>query len=256
MKPRIIIALLISQTLWCAAEPAEVMSALPPGGRSSCHAPRAWLGLHVVKPDETVAAHLPSLPQGVGFVVKSIDAGGPAQAAGIQELDLLWKIGDQMLVNEAQLATLLRLSKPGQEVVISGFRGGKPLEVKLKLGEAAAYDRSVPGEMVESTILPGACGVPMRVVNVSEKSASFVADDGKAMVRRDGAHFKVKIDGVHDEVIFAGEVTMDEKLEKVPESWRRRIQVLCRTLDQALDGGMTPLRQPRPRVVPPVSVTP
>ena len=75
-------------------------------------------------------------------MVKSIDDGGPAQAAGLTEFDLLWKIGDQMLVNEAQLATLLRLSKPGEEVILAGFRGGKPLEVKLKLGEAPAFARS------------------------------------------------------------------------------------------------------------------
>ena len=70
-------------------------------------------------------------------MVRSIEKGGPAEAAGLKELDVLWKIGDQMLVNEGQLAALLRLSKPGDEIVLSGFRARQAdLEVKLKLGEA------------------------------------------------------------------------------------------------------------------------
>ena len=76
------------------------------------------------------------------------------------------------------------------------------------------------------------------------------------MVRRDGEIYKVKINGSKDEVIFEGDVSQADKLDKLPEDWRRRIQVLCRTLDQALDGSMMPQRQPQPRVVPPVSPKP
>ncbi len=251
MKPSLIAALLVAQTFLSVAESVEPKVVGPPP--LSARAPRAWLGLQVAKPDATITAHVPSLPQGIGFVVTSIDEGGPAQAAGLLELDLLWKIGDQMLVNEAQLAALLRLSQPGQEIVIAGFRGGKPLEVKLKLGEAAVLKKPFPGEMVEAAILPGACAVPMRVVNVAEKSASFSAGEERAVVRRDGEVFKVKISGPREEVIFEGEVSKDEPLDKLPENWHRRIQVLCRTLDQALAGGA---RQPRARVVPPVSPKP
>jgi hypothetical protein len=167
------------------------------------------------------------------------------------ELDLLWKIGDQMLVNEAQLATLLRLSEPGQEVLISGFRGGKPIEVKLKLGSAPELTEPFPGAMVESAILPGACGGPMRIVNIADKSASFSADGCQASVRRDGDIFKVRIEGPKSELIYDGELAQESNLQQIPEEWRRRIEILCRTLDQALTGALLPERQPRPRVVPP-----
>lgn len=256
MKPSLIVALLLAQTFLSAAEPPEPRTPQPRLVPMATRAPRAWLGLKVAKPDGTITAHVPSLPQGIGFVVKSIDDGGPAQAAGLTEFDLLWKLGDQMLVNEAQLATLLRLSQPGEEVVIAGFRGGKPLEVKLKLGEAPILQRPFSGEMVEAAILPGACGGPMRVVNVAEKSASFSADEGKAVVSRDDQVYKVKISGPKDELIFEGELASGDKLDKLPEGWRGRIQVLCRTLDNALDGSMMPQRQPRPRVVPSASPKP
>jgi hypothetical protein len=256
MKPTYILALLVAQTLWSAAEPASVRVPQPRQNPLSDRAPQAWLGLRVAKPDETITAHVPSLPKGIGFVVKSIDEGGPAQAAGLTEFDLLWKLGDQMLVNEAQLATLLRLSKPGEEVVISGFRGGKPLEVKLTLGQSPLLQKPFLGEMVESAILPDACPGPMRMVNVADKTASFSNDDGKALVRREGETYHIKIEGPEEELIFEGAVTDSGSLEKVPDRWHRRIRVLCRTLDQALEGNIMTQRQPRPRVVPPPAEKP
>jgi hypothetical protein len=254
-----IAALLLPLAPLSHAEPAAERLATPvaePVVHAPTRAPRAWLGLQISKPDETVTAHVPSLPPGVGFLVKSLDENGPAVAAGLRELDLISRIGDQMLVNEAQLATLLRLSAPGEEIVISGFRGGKPLEVTLKLGEAPALARPFPGEMVESAILPGACEGPMRVVNLAEKSASFSSDDGHAVVRRSGEVYLLNIVASNDEVIFDGEISSANSLENVPKDWHRRIRVLCRTLDQALAGGMPAQRQPRPRVVPPTTPRP
>jgi hypothetical protein len=256
MKVFSIWMLVIAQTLSSAVHAAEPRVPQARQTPASPQAPRAWLGIRVAKPDEGITAQVPSLPPGIGFTVKSMDDGGPAKAAGLMELDLLWKIGDQMLVNEAQLATLLRLYEPGQEVVISGFRGGKPIEVKLRLGVAPELTKPFPGEMVESAILPGSCGGPMRIVNVADKSASFSADGCIASVRREGEIFKVRIDGPKSEVIYEGELAKEGNLEQIPVPWRRRIEILCRTLDQALSGTMLPERQPRPRVVPPPALKP
>ena len=258
MKLGYIVVFWALQILGSGGEPApqEPRIHQPRLNPSSARAPHAWLGLEVAKPDESITAHVPALPQGIGFVVKSIDEGGPAQTAGLLTNDLLWKIGDQMLVNEAQLATLLRLSKPGDQIVITGFRGGKPLEVKLKLGDAPALQKPFSGEMIESAIMSDVCPGPMRLVNVADKTASFSADQGRAEVRRDGKIYQVKIDGLNGKVIFEGEIASPDEYEKIPAEWRRRILVLCRTLDQALDGGMLPQRQPRPRVVPPPGANP
>ena len=256
MKPTLILTLLWATIPCSAAEPPEAkvpqLAPAPP----ATGAPQAWLGLKVAKPDETITAHVPSLPPGIGFIVKSIDKGGPAQEAGLNEFDLLWKLGDQMLVNEAQLAALLRLSKPGDPVVIHGFRSGKPLEVKLVLGRSPLPEMPFSGEMIDAAILPGACPGPMRMINVAAKTASFSNDDGTALVRRDGADYYVKIDGPDGESIFEEELSGTDAFKKVPEKWQRRIQILCRTLDQALEGRIVPQRQPRPRVVPPPAETP
>jgi hypothetical protein len=254
MKRLLVMAFLLGPAVSIAGEPVDFKG--PPPPIRLPHAPRTWLGLQVSKPDETITAHLPALPPGIGFVVHSIDKDGPAQAAGLQEFDVLWKIGDQMLVNEGQLAALLRLRNPGDEISLSGFRAGKPLEAKLTLGNAPDQNRPFPGDLVDQTILPGECSGPMRVIQISEKLATYSTDDGKLEVRLDGTTYKVKIQSLRDELIYEGDLPADGNLDQIPESWKRRVHALRRGLDHALEGRMMPSRQPRPRVVPPVGVKP
>ena len=254
MKALSILALVIGQAMSFAAEPAEPRPA-EPLPRAPLP-PRAWLGLQVAKPNPALTASVPSLPPGIGFVIRSLNAGGPAQAAGLKESDLLWKLGDQMLVNEGQLVALLRLEKPGAQVTLAGFRDGKPLEIQLKLGEAPAQQRVFPGDLVDSAILPGDCGSPMRVINVAERQASYATDEGRAVVRLAGTVYQVKIHGPKEEVVYEGDLPADGNLDSIPEAWRRRIHALRRGLDHALDGRMMPSRQPRPRVVPPTVQNP
>lgn len=238
-----------------ASVPSATLLPVQPRIRTP-QAPQAWLGLQVSRPDESITAQLPSLPPGIGFVVRSIDTDGPAEAAGLREFDVLWKLGDQMLVNEGQLAALLRLSKPGDEIELAGFRAGQPLDVKLTLGEAPVGKFPFPGDLADAAILPGECGGPMRVVNVAERLASYSTDAGRAEVRKEGAIYKVKIHGPKEEVIFDGDLPPGEALDAIPQEWRRRVHALRRGLDHALDGRMMPTRQPRPRVVPPATTQP
>lgn len=250
MNYHFIAALLLLPAMVVAREPVAQQTSIP-AFQQEMSAPRAWLGLKVAKPDQTITAHVPALPPGIGFLVRSVDPGGPAESAGLRELDLVWKFRDQMLVNEAQLAALLRLSKPGEEVAIAAFRGGKPIAVNLKLGEAPLLKQPFPNEMVEAAILPGDFGGPMRVVNVAEKSASYSAENGSAVLRRDGESYQLAIHDQEDKLIFEGTFANDESFDKIPEDWRRRVCALRRGLDKTLEGRMLPTRQPRPRVVPP-----
>jgi hypothetical protein len=224
---------------------------LPTPPAPSQTAPSAWLGLQVTKPDLSTTTQLPALPPGIGFIIQSINADGPAARAGLQEYDILWKIGDQMLVNEGQMAALLRLSKPGDDISLSAFRGGKPIEITAKLGEVPATHKELPEEWVDSTLLPGECGGPMRVVNLAEKVAIYSNEEGQAEVRREGEAHYVKITGPDDAVIHEGPLASPEDQEKIPEAWKRRVFALRRGLDHAIDNRLMPLRQPRPRVVPP-----
>lgn len=246
-----LIALLFQVT---GAEPTEsageVPTALVPAPKPVDGPP--WLGFRVSKPDEATRAHLPQLPAGIGFVIQSIDSKGPAESSGLQPLDVVWKFGDQLLVNEAQLATLLRLKKPGDVVAMSVFRSGRAFEVALTLG---AFPLNRPlgiGPEVDMAMMPSE-GRRSYSVNPENRTASLVTDEGKAILKRisDGSGYELEIRDVAGAVVFNGNLPANGDSSAVPEGWRRRVCALHRGLDNVLDGKMENVRPPRPRVVPP-----
>jgi hypothetical protein len=150
----------------------------------------------------------------------------------------LKSVQESNLLDEAS-GMLVKISQPREEILMM------PVEDAQK---------SIRGELVQTAMLPVENNGPLRVVNVAGKNASFSSSEGSAVVTRDGELYLVKINGPKNEAIFEGKIAKDEKLEKLPENWRRRVQVLCRTLDQALDGALMMEREPRPRVAPPVTL--
>lgn len=210
----------------------------------------AWLGLGVSKPDDVTTIHLPELPPGIGFVVSELAEGGPAAKAGIRKNDLLWKMGEQMLVNEGQFATLLRLSLPGEEIMLSLFREGKALDLKVTLGEGKADEgAAIRRRLVDSVIRSD--DAPFRVVDLEERKAVVTDQRGTAEVIRLSEGDAVRILDTEDKVIFEGLVRGHPELTAVPADWRRQVSAMRRGLDHALSATPAPMRQPRPRIVPP-----
>nr|MDP0504295.1 PDZ domain-containing protein [Verrucomicrobiota bacterium JB025] len=216
-------------------------------------APRAWFGIDLVKADPSVRVQLPSLPEGIGFVVRSLDDGGPAATAGMKEYDVLWKFDDQLLVNESQLATLLRLHKPGDTVKLSAFRAGEHIEVDVKLGKAPKGRRPFPDDLVDAAVFSSGMGGPMRIVNFAEKTASYTTDEGTLKVWRDGKNYQVSIVDPEGKSLFEGTIEEHRFPKEVPDGWQRRVMALRRGLDHALEGRKDWERKPRPRVVPPAA---
>lgn len=74
-----------------------------------------------------------------------VDKGAQVQSAAAFDPDLV-------LVKRAQLEEAIRRSKPGEEIVISGIRDGKPLEMRMKFGNDSNSQTQPPDEIVEPTI--------------------------------------------------------------------------------------------------------
>jgi len=259
MKSHLAIALLLTALPAHAEEPAQsrLISATP---NPAVHlppfpgAPTSWLGIDLSKPDLSLVSHLPALPPGVGFLVKTVHEKGPAAQAGIRESDLLWKLDEQLLVNEAQLSALLRLHQPGEEVMLAVFRNGSPLEIPITLAESPLPVPGAAGIAAEEAIFLNEQG-PMRVVNLAEREAYITNSEGRATVRRVDDGYRLTIQDSDGTVIFDGSFDRgsekSEYADTIPTAWKRRAYALRRGLDHAMDGRITPQRQPRPRVVPP-----
>lgn len=215
----------------------------------------AWLGLAVSKPDDTTTTQLPMLPPGIGFVVTALDENGPARESGMEELDLLWKMNEQMLVNEGQLLTLLRLSTPGDKVTVSVFREGKSLDLKVTLGECKPEDGAAANRILNEAVMRYDDGT-LRIVNLEEKKAVLSNENGSAEVSRVDRGDSVRIVDNEGKTIFEAVVKGRPELSDVPQEWRRQISAMRRGLDHALSAKAAPMRQPRPRIVPPVQPVP
>lgn len=246
-------------------EPTSPPPALPPGAdltplRSGFPSgrwemppkPDAWLGLSITKPEPSVVAQIPSLPTGIGFVVESVITGGPAEKAELRALDVVWKFGDQLLANQAQLATLLNLKRPGDEVKLAVFRAGQPLEIALKLGESPpSKESSPPRRMFEDDSL-----CETKIVIPGERTATYSTDQGKAVLTREGEAYRLVITDPEQKTLFDDVLPSDGSLDKIPDGWHRRVWVLRRSLDHAIANQIVPVRPPRPRVIPQPEPTP
>ena len=239
---------LICGAVGSAQDAAPVVVAKQPVGE-------AWLGLSVSKPDDVTTTQLPALPPGIGFVVKEIAAGGPAEQAGVHRHDLLWKMGEQMLVNEGQLATLLRLAAPGDKVTLSVFREGKSLDLKVTLGEGKGGEDKEIRRMLEDSVIRPDDGA-IRIMDLEERKAVVTDSRGSAeVIRRDDGDF-VRIVDTNGKVQYAGIAGDRPELSTIPEGWRKQVCAMRRGLDHALSATPAPMRQPRPRIVMPTAEPP
>lgn len=83
------------------------------------------------------------LPDGVGLLVDAVEPGSPAAAAGLKRFDILTRFNDQIVCNADQLATLLRLRKPGP-VPLTILRGGRERKIQVILPQADPADDEMP----------------------------------------------------------------------------------------------------------------
>ena len=110
---------------------------------------QAFLGVETIPINESFAEAL-GLPAQEGLLVQTTSRGGPAAEAGIRGGDrvaqagmrrfyvggdVLTAIDGQKIANRVDVDLMLNKKRPGEEVTITLFRGGKKIDVKVKLGE-------------------------------------------------------------------------------------------------------------------------
>jgi serine protease DegS/serine protease DegQ len=88
------------------------------------HVVRGWIGADYGAVPISADSGLPSAARGV--VVNDISPGGPAAMAGIQQRDVLLKIGGEDILDPSDLRRREAAFKPGTAIDISGLRSGAP----------------------------------------------------------------------------------------------------------------------------------
>jgi hypothetical protein len=106
----------------------------------------AYLGVSATPEMPAVLRKQLGLPSNVGMVVEHVDSDSPAKAIGVQKDDVLYKLDDQLVINQHQLAVLVRMHSPGSEVTLTVIRQAKQEQLKVKLAEKELPKLRPPGQ--------------------------------------------------------------------------------------------------------------
>jgi len=141
--------------------------ALPPGTARSDDLPRrAFLGIGY---RALTAAEAESLQVEGGLVVNRVLPGGPAEAAGLREGDVIRSIDGEPISSESELRTALRPRHAGDEIRLAVARAGT--ESTLTLLAGGAPEERADGVHIEYTSFESG-GVRLRAVVASPPDAA------------------------------------------------------------------------------------
>lgn len=94
---------------------------------------RGWLGVEPqdLTPDLARAFKLGSQR---GVIIAGVMRDGPAGRGGVRVGDIVLSIDGNDVRNTSSMLAMIALLPPGQEVTLSVLRGGRPLDIKVKIG--------------------------------------------------------------------------------------------------------------------------
>lgn len=234
----------------------------------------AYLGVATSAPPRALRQQL-QLPNGIGLVVDFVAPKSPAEEAGLKQYDVLHKLDDQLLVNQQQLAVLVRSHKGGDEVKLTVIRRGKSETITAKLGEKdlppldelrmgdaeqmhREIERMLPPNVIVAPPPPGGQPVPpgRRILIRPEGPGGgmvFLAPDGSKVVANsltitlDDGHGSLTInnnDGhshllakdKDGKVLFDGPIDTEQQRQAMPKEVREKLEKMGPTFAPAPEG--------------------
>jgi S1-C subfamily serine protease len=106
---------------------------------------RGMIGVTIQSVNADLASSL-NLPASRGAIVSSVQAGGPAERAGIKRGDVITAFNDQVIVDSNNLRNLVASTSPGSEATLTILRDGREQKVRITLGELPAGARQQNNE--------------------------------------------------------------------------------------------------------------
>jgi serine protease Do len=96
---------------------------------------RPYLGINFQPITPDIATRY-NLPTQWGVYIMKVSAGSPASTAGLQQGDIITKVGDVTLDETHSYVNTLFTFKPGDQITLTILRDGKEMPVQITLGEA------------------------------------------------------------------------------------------------------------------------
>jgi len=121
--------------------------------RASGRVTRGRIGVGIAEVTKDVAEPL-GLPRAAGALIRNVEAGGPADKAGIEVGDIILKFDNKPIERSTDLPRIVGNTKPGTKAPVSVWRKGAPRELSLTVAEmqseqtarAPASNKAQPGQ--------------------------------------------------------------------------------------------------------------
>jgi S1-C subfamily serine protease len=117
-----------------------VMDQLMKGGKVR----RGMIGVTIQAVNADLAASL-NLPSARGAIVSSVQAGGPAERAGVKRGDVIVAFNGQPVADSNNLRNLVASTNPGTKAALTVLRDGREQTLNVTLGELPT-DSHPPGD--------------------------------------------------------------------------------------------------------------
>ena len=140
-------------------------------------ASHARLGVAIQEVNQTMADSF-KLDKPEGALVSNVDAGGPADKAGLMAGDVIRKVNGQPIVASGDLSALIGQSMPGEKVSLEVWRQGKREELTAMLGDAS--DKKAKVAKADDAVGKGKLGLALRPLQPQERRDAGV--DGGLLV--------------------------------------------------------------------------
>lgn len=117
------------------AIPIDVVKGMLEGVLKKGKLERAYLGVRYGEITPAIAKQRNlSTNRGALVAEDGVEAGGPADKAGIKPGDIITKVGDLVVGEKGNVSSLISRYKPGDNVDIVALRNGKQINFKVRLG--------------------------------------------------------------------------------------------------------------------------
>jgi 2-alkenal reductase len=94
--------------------------------------PRPYFGVQQLDLDVPTAAQM-NLPVSHGALVQSVDAGSPAEQAGIQQGDIILSLGDSEISEDFTYLNSLAIVAPDERIPVEVLRDGQTMQLSVQL---------------------------------------------------------------------------------------------------------------------------
>jgi serine protease Do len=134
-------------------------------------ASHARLGVVIQEVNQALADSF-KLDKPEGALVSNVDAGGPADQAGLKTGDVIRKVNGQAIIASRDLSALIGQSAPGEKVTLEVWRQGKREELTARLADAS--DKKAQLAKADDATGKGKLGLALRPLQPQEKREAGV----------------------------------------------------------------------------------